>query len=38
MKARLLLLVIAALALLTIAPAAYSCDGGTSYQGSGTGQ
>ncbi|PXW24342.1 hypothetical protein C7408_114135 [Paraburkholderia caballeronis] len=37
MKARLLL-VIAALALLGAAPAAYSCDGGTSYQGSGAGK
>ena len=38
MKVRLLL-VIAALALLGAAPAAYSCsDGGSSYQGSGAGK
>jgi len=38
MKARLLL-VIAALALIGAAPAAYACgDGGTSYQGSGAGK
>jgi hypothetical protein len=38
MKARLLLAIVAALTLLGTAPAAYACDGGNAYQGSGTGK
>lgn len=38
MKARLLLAVVAALALLGTAPAVSACDGGNAYQGSGAGK